>query len=71
MITDIDRRSLAHLLKTPPGEWAPTPPCFIPNRLCLEQAARGLIEIIEDRSGVRLRLTTEARALLTTAGGVQ
>jgi hypothetical protein len=68
-VTEIDRRALAHLLKTPPGEWAPTPPCFTPNALCRDQAARGLVEVIEDRSGVRLRLTEFGRAALS--GSVQ
>jgi hypothetical protein len=61
----LDVAALAFLLDGPPGAWFPTPPCFRPTALCMDQVRRGLIEMIVGRDGTSLRLTPDGRKALT------
>lgn len=65
-LTEIEARALAPLSL----EWGLAPPCFGPNPLCEDLAARGLIEMARDEALNRwkLRRTELAEALMTSAG---
>jgi len=63
-VTEDDALSLMFLLAEAPGVWRLTPACFRPNPRCLDQEARGLLEIVATGEQTHLRLTPEGRRSL-------